>query len=33
MTVDNIRQMAVEYKNIDNKYMENNARRDYKLTS
>jgi hypothetical protein len=33
LTVDKNRQMASEYKKIDNEYLENNSRRDFGLTS
>jgi hypothetical protein len=32
LTVDKNRQMASEYKTIDNEYLENNAKRDFGLT-
>jgi hypothetical protein len=33
LSVDKNRQMASEYKKIDNEYLENNSRRDFGLTS
>jgi hypothetical protein len=33
LTIDKNREMASEYKKIDNEYLENNSRRDFGLTS